>query len=444
MGKDILGNALSYDDASAIAAFDAASDKFLAYRADPVADIDAVLTAHPRFVMARLLRAGILATAGDTALAGELGATLDAARGFAGAANERERAHLAACEAMAAGDCARASDLWGRILFDHPRDTAALQFAHLADFFAGQSAMLRDRPSWTLRALDDKAPRHHFALGMRAFGLEECGEYDAARRAGERAVAMAPHDAWSAHAVAHVHEMRGDTDEGIAWLDRTSSGWAPENLFAFHNWWHLALLHLDRGDTTRALALYDEKVRPADSDNALELIDATAMLWRIWTIGGDVGARWAPLAARWAARIEHGGYAFNDAHAIMAFVGAGKIELANAQRATLRRAAQGAGENAAMSARVGLPLAEGLIAFGEGRYAEALDRLLIARPVAVRFGGSNAQRDAIAWTATEAAVRANVGETARALIAERLAAKPRSAVNLDWRRRAEAGTKRAA
>jgi tetratricopeptide (TPR) repeat protein len=444
VSKDILGNPLSYGDTAAIAAYDAAADKLLAYKADPLADIDAVIASHPRFVMARLLRAGMIATAGDTALAGMLRETLDGAREMMGTANARERAHLAALEALGEGDGARAADLWGRILFDHPRDTAALQFAHLSDFIAGQSAMLRDRPSWALRALDEKTPRHHFALGMRAFGLEECGEYDAAQRAGERAVAMGPHDAWSAHAVAHVHEMRGDTKAGIAWLESTSAGWAPENVFAFHIWWHLALLHLDRGDMAAALALYDAKVRPANSDNALELVDATAMLWRISALGGDTGGRWAPLAKRWESRIGHGGYTFNDAHAVMAFASAGRFDLAEAQIETLRRAARGGGEVAAMAAQVGVPLALGLLAFARGEYRPAFDRLIEVRPRAVRFGGSHAQRDLIAWTAVEAALRAGDERTASALIAERLAAKPASAVNLGWRKRVEATTRRAA
>ncbi len=72
-----------------------------------------------------------------------------------------------------------------------------------------------------------------------------------------------PRDAWAVHAVAHVHEMRGDVERGMPWLRDTAQDWAPENGFAYHNWWHLALLHLDRGDAKSAIAMYDSKVRPA-------------------------------------------------------------------------------------------------------------------------------------------------------------------------------------
>lgn len=444
MTQDLLGNPLSYADTDAIAVCDAATEKLLAYRADPLADIDVVIAAHPRFAMAKLFRAGLIATAGDTALDAMFKAAFDDAAALAPEMNERERAHLAALDAWREGRFATAADRWGRILFDHPRDTTALQMAHLADFYVGQAAMLRDRPSWALRAFDGATPRRNFALGMRAFGLEENGQYDAARAMGEAAVAAAPHDAWAAHAVAHVHEMRGDTGAGIAWLESTAEGWAPENLFAFHNWWHLALLRLDRGETGAALALYDTRVRPADSDAALEMVDGSALLWRIWTRGGDVGARWSKLASLWESRIGHGGYAFNDVHATMAFVGAGRFDLAQAQIETLRNAAGGAGDNAAMAAQVGLPVAQALLAFGQGQWRSCADLLIGTRAHAIRFGGSNAQRDVLVWTATEAALRAGDAATAQALIAERLAAKPDSRINLDWSRRLGAKAARAA
>ena len=46
------------------------------------------------------------------------------------------------------------------------------------------------------------------------------------------------------------------------------------NGFSYHNWWHLALLHLDRDEHAAALDLYDSKVRPDPNGNVLlEWID---------------------------------------------------------------------------------------------------------------------------------------------------------------------------
>lgn len=150
------------------------------------------------------------------------------------------------------------------------------------------------------------------------------------------------------------------------------------------------------------------------------------------THGHDVGARWEELADKWAGRAEDGLYAFNDAHAMMAFIGAGRADAAHRQLTTLERAAAGGGTNAMMSREVGLPLAKGLYAFGQGQYGKTIDLLLPLRGKAARFGGSHAQRDIISWTLTEAAIRAGDTGAARALVNERLAAKPKSTLNLAW------------
>ncbi len=63
MYHDLLGNPVSYANRDAIAELDAAADKFLAYRADPFAAVEAILAKHPRFVLAHCFRAGLIATA---------------------------------------------------------------------------------------------------------------------------------------------------------------------------------------------------------------------------------------------------------------------------------------------------------------------------------------------------------------------------------------------
>jgi len=54
-----------------------------------------------------------------------------------------------------------------------------------------------------------------------------------------------------------------------------------------------------------------------------------------------------------------------------------------------------------------------------------------------QIGGSYAQRDVVDWTLTEAAVRAGQREVALSLAHERLGARPRSAPNRRFLRRAE-------
>jgi hypothetical protein len=210
-----------------------------------------------------------------------------------------------------------------------------------------------------------------------------------------------------------------------------------DNGFAFHNWWHLALYYLDLGETGKVLELYDRRIRPARSQVILEMIDATAMLWRLHLRGVDVGVRWTELADGWEPLAADAHYAFNDMHAMMAFVADGREEAARTLLATLRaRADQASGTNAMMTREVGLPVCVALRAFGRGEWDVAIEMLRPVRLVASRAGGSHAQRDILSLTLVEAALRGGEAKLARALAAERTQVKPTSPFN--WRLTARA------
>jgi tetratricopeptide (TPR) repeat protein len=360
-----------------------------------------------------------------------------AAEALGHVANDRECGHIAAARAWLAGDLEEAVERYGAILHDYPRDILALQIAHIGDFFLGRSTQLRDRVAQVLPHWSAGAPGYGYVLGMHAFGLEENGLYDRAEATGRRALDLNRRDPWAVHAVAHVMEMQGRLPEGIAWLTTREADWAPENGFAYHNWWHLALYHLDLGDTARVLDIYDTHIRPQPSAVVLEMIDASAMLWRLHLRGVPVGDRWRELASAWEPIAEDGYYAFNDAHAMMAFVADGREAAAGRLLAALERAAAGGGTNAGMTRDVALPLARALAAFGAGDYEAAVPLLARVRPVASRFGGSHAQRDVIALTLIEAALRAGRAPLARALAAERTDLKPTSPFNWSLTGRAQ-------
>jgi hypothetical protein len=176
MTKDQWGNPVSYANPDAVRALDQAILKLHAYQADPLADIDAVLAAHPSFAMAHAFRAGMLATATDKAFETELRKSVAAAEGLASGANERERGHIAAARAWLDGDFEGATEQWGRTAIDYPRDSLAIQLAHVCDFFLGYSHMLRNRIARVLPHWSRNVPGYGYVLGMYAFGLEETGE----------------------------------------------------------------------------------------------------------------------------------------------------------------------------------------------------------------------------------------------------------------------------
>ena len=433
---DKRGNQVSYHSQSAIDRLDRAFDLLHAYQADPLAEADAILAEHPDFAMAHAFRAGALATATDKAFEPELNKSVCAAEALSAKANDRERLHIAACRAWLNGDWTGATEFWGRASIDYPHDLLALQYAHVGDFFLGYSHMLRDRVARVLPHWGRSVPGYGFVQGMYAFGLEESGEYAQAEARGREAVALNKQDGWAVHAVTHVMEMQGRASEGATYLGASADGWAPNSMFAFHLWWHKALFHLDANDAPAALKLFDEKIAAGGFGQALELLDGSALLWRLQLLGHNVGERWTDLADKWETRLDDTYYAFNDAHAMMAFVGAGRSASQTRQLATAMRAAAGQGDNAMMSREIGLPACEGFMAFGRGDYARVIELLGPLRGKANRFGGSHAQRDMFSWTLTESAIRLGDHALADAFVAERLSWKPESPVNRAWALRA--------
>ncbi len=425
MLKDRYGNPASTQSRAALAKYDEALDLTRLYRGDPVAAIDAALAEDPDFGGAWALRAGLLVTATDKAYAEETEKSLRA--GAAANLNERERAHLEAARDWAQGRYHQGTARYARIAQENPRDAAAVQFAHVGCFFLGMQHELRDVPLQALRAFRSGEDGFSYIQGMAAFGFEECGDYARADIYGRQAVEADPRDGWAVHAVAHVNEMRGDLEAGIPWLADNAQYWAPESGFAYHNWWHLALLYLDRGDIAEVLNFYDKKVRPdPNAQVMLEWIDAAALLWRLHLEGVDVDDRFEKLADAMQRAAEDGIYAFNDLHAIMAFLGAGRSGDVERTLKTMRRVAADGGDNGYLTRAVGLPLAEAFVAFEAGRYAECVEKIAATRGVAQRFGGSHAQRDILTLTALHAAIRGGLTQAGEAFAAERLAHKPHS------------------
>lgn len=402
MRPDRYGLLTSTSDAAAVAAFEDATHGLAAHRPTTGGAIGRALDADPDHVAAHALKGfANLVLARAELLPAAAAALQDARRALAVAdgGTGDEQVLVAALEDAAAGRFRTAADRLDRGFEERPEAFLPFKLAHALRFMAGDAAGMLAASDRALRVWRPDHPAAGYVLGCHAFALEEHGLYAAAETIGRRAVSIAPDDAWGLHAVGHVHEMRGDTAAGIAWLEAGRANWTGCNNFAFHMAWHLALLHLERGDTARVLDLYDAEVRPSPTDDVRDVANAVSLLWRLVHAGVDVRDRWNDLREIAIRRRDDTTLVFASLHVLLALLALGDRRAAEDALAALESKAGGDGDQAEVARDLGVPIARQLL--GETCPA-ALDDLARSLP---RLGGSNAQRDVFVLALAERASR---------------------------------------
>lgn len=404
--------------ADAQAALDHVLRRWLEYRADAGRALKTVLETAPEMPMAVVLQAAFLMLIGTTSTRPR--AVALALRARALARDPAEAAHAAALLAWTEGDLVGARRCWDDALDHAPHDLLALRLQHLSLFWEGdgpgmRAALERRLPAW--RATD---PGFGFVQGMHAFALEETGELARAERSGREAVAREPDDLWSVHAVAHVLDTDQRAAEGAAWLEPQLKNLVDRNPFRGHVAWHAALFAIEEGRLDDVLRAYDTLILPGEEGFYLDIQNAASLLMRLELLGVDVGRRWDELAERALPRVADLALPFTDLHVVLA--------QARAQRAEPLARELEALEHADDPVRRDLvvPIARALEAFSAGRPAETVDLLVPLRQSWAPIGGSRTQRDLFAQILLVAALRAGRLDTARTLLTERLAERPRS------------------
>lgn len=400
-----------------VAAWAAVTDALLAHSVAAPAHLAALLDAEPEAGGPRALKALLLYLLGRRETAAQAREALAEARGL-GLPTARERA-LAECAALClGGEVPRGVAALERVLARAPGDLLLLKLSHALRFTIGDAAGMRASLERAAPAYADHPGRGYF-LGCTAFAMEETGDHAEADAAGRAGLEMAPDDAWGLHAVAHVHDMRGDAAGGLAWLDGREAAWAHCNNFRFHVWWHKALMLIEARRLDEALALHDAQVRAERTDDWRDVSNAASLLMRLELEGVDVGDRWAELADLCARRTEDGSMVFADMHYLMALTADGRGEATTRMMARMARDARGASDHAGRMARPALDVGRGLEAFGSGRWSEAFDALRDARAGLSRAGGSHAQRDVFERMCVDAGMRAGRLDEAEAVLVHR-------------------------
>jgi tetratricopeptide (TPR) repeat protein len=419
MSVDVRGLPITVANDEALAAYERAIAGYLAQKRDTMDELDAALAADPEFVLAHCLKAYLLRMAYDPAFLPAARDSVAAAKKVSAGATDREQRHVSAAELLLDEDIVEALAILDGVAIDHPTDLVTLKLTQFTHFWRGDAANMRDVIGRALYAWEPGMPGYGFVLGLLSFGFEENGEYGSAERVGREAVDLNPEDSWAVHAVAHTIEMEGRHSDGIDWLRQTEPGWLENNNFRFHLWWHRSLYHLERGEYDEVFDLYDTGIRGEKTDFATDIANGSALLWRLYLRGVDVGDRWEELGERAEAHARDAVNTFFNANYMMALLATGRRGAADTLLAATRDDTARHDPHASRAVDAGVAISEGLWAFHDGDYGRAVDLMLPVRYDHYLFGGSHAQRDVFDQTLVLSTIRSGRDALTRALIAER-------------------------
>ena len=426
MQHDTAGHALTTDSADAAEAIGAAATSFVGFRTDAMDHLAAATKADPGFALAHAARGLMLTTMRKPEVHRKAHECLAAAKAARTPETEREARYIAALDAMLAGKIADAAVHYEAITTAHPRDILALRLAQLELFWLGEMAWSRDISERAAPAWQPGDEGLAAFLAIRAFALEETGNYAEAERCGRAAIDLDPTESWGAHAVAHVLIMQARLGDGIAWCNGLSGNWDAANHIRHHNWWHLALFHIEARDTDAALTIYDERLRDLDSplmkavpDLYIDIQNDVALLERLALRGIDVGPRWGDVAELAAGRIGNHTNAFTSPHCTLALAAAGRLDEADETiRAMEAFIASDHGSLGPRYALAALPAARAAIAHKKGDHAAVIHHLEPARRNLWQMGGSHAQRDLFFQILANAAQKTGRKDLLATLMAE--------------------------
>ncbi len=431
MPNDLHGLPLTTASPEAAAAFDCTLRSYFKYRVDTPTHLSRALEADARFPLAHILRGYFSLLSFNQSQVPAATEAARAARAAIAGATAREQTHLNALDAWIAGDLDLAIARWEQILAEHPLDVLAFRLAHFNNFWLGRPDAMRASIDRIEKRWSREHPGYGTLLSCKCFAYEECGDYATAEPAGRSAIEIDPEDLWGTHALAHVMEMQGRTDEGISFLKQLEPHWHSANNLAHHLWWHRALFHLERKETDRVLDLYDRRFRNLDApltqaqpDLYIDVQNAAAMLFRLERQGITVGERWVELADKAEARIGDCRSAFTLPHWMMALAACGRDAAAARMLDALRAFGAGQETLAPIVRAVALPVCEAIRAHRQGDYAAAVDLMRPVLGTMFQLGGSHAQQDVLEQLFLDAALKAQRPDDVRRLLARVAAGKP--------------------
>lgn len=426
---DVRGLTLTTSSSEAVDAFNQSIADNAEYRLSAGDRMGEAIAADPNFTMAHCVMGYYMMGAEALAPPGAGRACLEAAEATElDKVTPRERASVAALRCWVEGRQDDALLIWEKILDDNPLDLLTMQLLHYRSFWLGKEEGIRDSVSRYFDRWDFSVPNYSNVLGMYCFGLNENGNGDRALEYGRKAIDLNKNDLWSVHAVAHVLNDRGEQHAGIAFFDQFDKTWEGHNAIREHLWWHEALLWWELGDFEKTLNLYDEYFAKNITPFYLDIQNSASMLWRLESVGVDVGNRWHGISEVARKRMEYRYLPWTDIHVAMTLGRTGDTE----NMGKFMNIVRGDAGNAVNARQVGAAetneaVCGAIQSYCEGNYSNAIEKLVSVRADNFRhLGASNAQRDVIGGMVGVAALKAKEFALARTVFAQRLEEKPKN------------------
>jgi hypothetical protein len=420
MLRDYQGLEVTTDSPETIAAINRYTDQALAYGKDAVAIFKGI-EADPECAIANAYAAAFYLSHECAESRRKALQYLEAAKKYKEKTTEREQLFIWAVEAWADGAIAQSIAYTEEIADKYPRDLIAVQLGQYHYFYQGNKEALLAIAEKVLPANRE----NHYLHGMIAFGLEQCHRLGEAEAIGRMAVAMDRNDPWAQHAVAHVMEMQGRLEEGIAWMESHSDTWENCNSMLYtHNWWHVALYYLEKEDIHKVLEIYDTHLwGRAWKESPKDQVGVISLLLRLELRGIDVGSRWQELVPYLIPRIHEHSLPFNDLHYVYALARAGQADLVTEMLSSMQAYADAANPFIKQTwSELAVPTARGLAAHAQGEWEKASAYLGSTVYCLQAIGGSHAQRDLFEQVYLDGWLRAGQNRQALHLLEKRVAA----------------------
>lgn len=415
MYTDRFGHPLTTSSARAAQAYIAALDHLFCMQSAARAAVDEALDADPEFALAHCVNSRVLLFEGNTRSAI---AAAERAVELAADATARERQHADIVAKVARAENGVALKLVREHAVSYPRDALPLSFALGVYSLLGFGGFT-DHHQQQLILLESVSSHWNedwWFLSWLGWSYVETGKWQKGIPMLDRALELKPDNANAAHGRAHGYYEMGAAAQGQKFLEAWLPGYERHEPLHCHIAWHLALTALQQGDNDKALAVYDDYVRPAVSAALpmFTMVDCAAFAWRRHLYGCDLDeVRLGELKDFTLENFSRPALPFVNLHGMLAreLTDHG---LAGEFAGLVRAQSEERGGD-----QLSVALCRAISAYGGGDFAGSAQELQALLPQVAALGGSHAQRDVIVTTLISALRRSGDQDGAVRALRER-------------------------